>query len=97
MAAARSLLQGTAWKGLSGCEAAILKAVSEEKIPLLPVRGGRRAGGGGSGDGPRRPGTLACASGGGVLAPHGGHCPRRRNGLQALGGSATFLPFPAAP
>ena len=59
-----------------------MKAASEEKIPLQPVRGGRRAGGGGgggSGDGSRRPGTAACARGGGVLAPHSGHCPRRHD------------------
>ena len=93
MAAPRRLLQGTV-EGVVGRGAAILKAVSEEKIPLQPVRGGRRAGGGGggSGDGSRRPGTAACACGGGVLAPHSGHCPRRHDGRSGSCRSAAAPP-----
>lgn len=72
-----------------------MKAVSEVKIPLQPVRGGWRAGGGGaggSGAGLRRPGAAACARGGGVLAPHSGHCPRRHNGRSSFWRSAAAPP-----
>lgn len=71
-----------------------MKAASEEKIPLQPVRGGGRAGGGGggSGDGSRRPGTAACACGGGVLALHSGHCPRRHDGRSGSRRSAAAPP-----
>lgn len=40
---------GYHWEGLPGGGAAILKAVSEEKIPLQPVRGCRRGEGGTTG------------------------------------------------
>lgn len=62
MVANLRLLQGRL-RGLLGGGAAILNATSEEKIPLQSMRGGWRAGGGGSssGVGPERNGTEACA------------------------------------
>lgn len=48
-----------------------MKAASEEKIPLQPVRGGGRAGSGrgGAGDGHRSPGAASSVRGGACSLP----------------------------
>ena len=90
MVANLCLLQGRL-RGLLGEGAAILNATSEEKIPLLPMRGGWRAGGG-SGVGRQRPGTEAFARGGGVLAAGSGHSSRRHDGRLGSWRSAAAPP-----
>lgn len=56
-----------------------MKVAFEGEIPLQPVRWGRRADGGGSGGGYRRPGTAACTRGWGVLAAYSGRGPSSRD------------------
>ena len=83
---------------MQGRGAAILNAASEEKIPLEPMTGGWRAGGGGSdshfdsGFGFQRLGTAAFAPGRGVLAPGSGQSSRSHDGRSGSRRSAVAPP-----